>query len=134
MRLTAAGASAGAALATGDLRAFALLADGGIVVAGTGAITTASGQRCRPLEQRAVTRAIKFDKVPPLAATPPLPGGRPSRSASQATMLLSRRVRLGESSSASKLLFRPAQIKSPTTEAPSAGGSRWAKAPGWLGL
>ena len=39
----------------------------------------------------------------------------------------------GRSSSASKLLLRPAQISSAAIEAVFGGGSRCARAPGWVG-
>ena len=98
------------------------------------ASTTASGQQAKPAARRAVTRAIRLDKVPPLAATPPLPAGMPSRWASQMHTCRSSWLRLGESSSESRLLLRPAQTNSAAIEAASGGGSRWARAPGWLGL
>ena len=98
------------------------------------ASTTASPLQPRPRSRRAVTRAIRLERVPPLAGTPPLPVGMPRLSASQAIRLRSSRLRLGESSSASRLLFRPAQIRSPTIDAANGGGSRWARAPGWPGL
>ena len=96
--------------------------------------TSASLQPCNPARWRATTRAIRLLRLPPLAATPPEPSPRPSRSASQAVRLRSSRLRLGDNSSASRLLFRPAQIRSAATDAVSGGGSRWAREPGWQGL
>ena len=98
------------------------------------ATTTARLSVAKPRLRRAATRAIRLERVPPLAPKPPLPGGMPSWPANQAVRLRSSRVRLGESSSASRLLLRPAQISSAAMEAARGGGSRWARAPGWLGL
>ena len=88
----------------------------------------------KPARWRATTRAIKLLRLPPLASTPPAAAPRPRAAAIQPVSWRSRRDRLGASSSASRLLLRPAQTSSATTEPVRGGGSRWARAPGWQGL
>ncbi len=95
--------------------------------------TTARGSAASPAALRAQTRAIRLLRLPPLAGTPPLLAPRPTRVESQWQRRRSKRLRDGDSSWASRLLFRPAAIMSAAMETDRAGGSRWAKAPGWLG-
>ena len=97
-------------------------------------ITTASLRPWRPAARRAQTNAIRLLRLPPLAGTPEASAPRPKVWASQAHKPRSNRLREGDNSSASRLLFMPAAIKSAAIETLRGGGSRWARAPGWLGL
>ena len=78
----------------------------------------------------ATTRPIRLLRVPPLARTPPDSSGRPSLEQNQTHSCCSRLESPGDNSSANKLLFSPAQMRSAAIDAVRGGGSRWASDPG----